>query len=69
MVRMMMEFVRNRIFTLTTGNSKKNRLRRMENGVPQRSVLARFLFNIYKYDLAFMISRKFAYAEFKTLQP
>ena len=63
MVKMIMELVRNRSFTLTTGDSKQSRLRRLKNGVPQGSVLAPLLFNIYTYDLPFMISRKFAYAD------
>ena len=63
MVKMIMELVRNRSFTLTTGDSKQSRLRRCKHGVPQGSVLALFLFNIYTYDLPSMISRKFAYAD------
>ena len=63
MVRMIMELVRNRSFTLTTGDSKQSRLRRLKNGLPQGSVLAPLLFNIYTYDLPSMISRKFAYAD------
>ena len=63
MVRMIMELVRNRSFTLTTGDSKQSRLRRLKNGVPQGLVLAPLLFNIYTYDLPSMISRKFAYAD------
>ena len=63
MVRMIMEHLRNRSFTLTTGDSKQSRLRRLKNGVPQESVLAPLLFNIYTYDLPSMISRKFAYAD------
>ena len=63
MVKMIMELVRNRSFTLTTGDSKQSRLRRLKNGVFQGSVLAPLLFNIYTYDLPFMISRKFAYAD------
>ena len=63
MVKMITELVRNRSFTLTTGDSKQSRLRRLKNGVPQGSVLAPLLFNIYTYDLPSTISRKFAYAD------
>ena len=63
MVKMIMELVRNRSFTLATGDSKQSRLRRLKNGVPQESVLAPLLFNIYTYDFPSMISRKFAYAD------
>ena len=63
MVKMIMELVRNRSFTLTTSDSKQSRLRRLKNGVPQRSVLAPLLFNIYMYDLPSTISRKFTYAD------
>ena len=63
MVKMIMELVRNRSFTLTTGDSKQNKLRRLKNGVPQGSVLAPLLFNIYTYNLPSTISRKFAYAD------
>ena len=63
MVRMIMELVRNCSFTLTTGDSKQSRLRRLKNGVPQGSVLGLLLFNIYTYDLPSMISRKYAYAD------
>ena len=47
MVRMIMESVRNRSFTLTTGDNNQSRQRRLKNGVPQESVLTLFLFNIY----------------------
>ena len=63
MFRMIMELVRNRSFILTTGDSKQSRLRRLKNGIPQRSVFDPLLFNIYTYDLPSMISRKFAYAD------
>ena len=63
MVRMIMELVQNLSFTLTTGDSKQSRLRRLKNGVPQGSVLGPLLLNIYTYYLPSMISRKFAYAD------
>ena len=63
MVRMIMELVQNRIFTPTTGDNKQNWVRRLKNGVPQGSVLAPLLFNIYTYDLPSMIFRKFVYAD------
>ena len=62
MVRMIMELVRNRSFTLTTGDSKQSRLCRLKNVLPQGSVLAPLLFNIYTYDLPSIIS-KIAYAD------
>ena len=63
MVKMIMELVRNRSFVLTIGDSKQSRLRRLKNGVPQGSVLASLLFNIYTYNLPSMIFRKFSYAD------
>ena len=59
---MIMELVRNRSFTLTTGDSKQSRLRYLRNGLPQGSVWALLLFNIYTYDLPSMTSQKYAYA-------
>ena len=44
MIRMILELIQNRCFTLTTGDSKRSRLRRLRNGVPQGSVLAPLLF-------------------------
>jgi len=63
MVRMVMELVGNRSFTLTAGNDKRSRLRHLKNGVPQGAVLAALLFNIYISDLPTTVSRKYAYAD------
>ena len=63
MVRMIMELVYNRSFTLTTGSRQQSRLRRLKNGVPQGSVLAPLLFNIDTHDLPNMVSTKYAYAD------
>ena len=63
MVSFIMERVRNRSFTLTTGNCPKSRLRRLRNGIPQGLVLAPLSFTIYTYDLPTTISKKFAYAD------
>ena len=63
MVRMIMELVQNRSFTLTTDDSKQSRLRCLKNGVSRETVLAPLLFNIYTYDLPSIIFRKFAYAD------
>ena len=62
-VRMIMELVWNRNFTLTTGDSKPSRLQRFKNGLPQRLVLAALLFSIYLYDLPSTTSKKYAYAD------
>ena len=50
MVRMIMELVRNRSFTLTICDSKQSRLRRLKNGDTQGSVLTPLLFNTYIYN-------------------
>ena len=63
MVRMIMELVQNRSFTLTTGDSKRSRLRHLKNDVPQGLVLAPLLFNIYVYDLPLTVSRRYVYAD------
>ena len=63
MVRMIMELIQNRSFTLTTGDNQRSRLRRLKNGVPQGSVLAPLLYNVYTYDLPSLVSKKYAYAD------
>jgi len=61
-VHMIMEMVSNRSFILTTGNSKRSRLRRLKNLVPQGSVVA-LLFNICISHLPTTVSRKYVYAD------
>jgi len=60
---MIMEMVGNPSFSLTTGNGQRSRLRRLKNGVPQKSVIAYLLFNIYTSDLPTTISTKYAHAD------
>ena len=63
MVHKIMEMVGNRSFTFTNGKSKRSRSRRLKNGVPQRSVLAPLLFNIYISEMPTTVTRKYAYAD------
>jgi len=63
MNHVIIEMVGNRSFILATGGSKKNSLRRLNIGVPEGSVLASLLFNIYISDLPTTISRGYAYAD------
>ena len=60
---MIMELVQSRSLTLTTGDSKQSRLRRLKNGLPQGSVLALLRFNICIYVLPSIISKKYAYGD------
>ena len=50
-------------FVLKTSDGQQSRLRRLKNGVPQGSVLAPLLFNIYIHNLPDTISRKYGYAD------
>jgi hypothetical protein len=52
----------NRLFTVIIGNSKSKQ-RTLNNGLPQGSVLAPLLFNLYTSDLPNTKSNKFIYAD------
>ena len=63
MVSFIMEMLSNRSFRLHTSNGQSSRVRKLKNGVPQGSVLAPILFNIYIHDLPATTSRKYGYAD------
>ena len=62
MVKMIMELITKHYFTLTTRSSICSKLQ-LKNDVPQESVLAPLLYNIYTYDLPTSVSQKYAYAD------
>ena len=62
-VDFIMELLSNRSFTLHTSDDQHSRLRRIKNGVPQGSVLAPMLFNIYIHDIPDTLSKKYGYAD------
>jgi len=62
MVGFIMDMIRNHHFTVHVG-SKKSRYRILKNDVPQGLVLAPALFNVYTYDLATTVCKKYVYTD------
>ncbi|XP_038075621.1 uncharacterized protein LOC119743290 [Patiria miniata] len=67
MVGFIMEMLSNRSFTLHTSDGQHSRLRRLKNGIPQGSVLAPMLFNIYIHDLPDTLMSKYGYVDNLTI--
>lgn len=61
-VQLITQMISNRTFNVSLGG-KTSRQRRLQNGLPQGSVLAPALFNLYISDLPDTNSRKFIYAD------
>ena len=58
-----MLLIQDRSFSVTTSDGQKSRTRRLPNRLPQGSVLAPTLFNIYTADMPSTRSTKFLYAD------
>ena len=63
LVRFIMLLVQDRTFILETSNGDRSRKRKLRNGLPQGSVLAPILFNIYTADMPDTLSEKYLYAD------
>ena len=63
MVSFIVQLISNRNFILKTSDGQTSRPRSLRNGVPQGSVLAPLLFNVYIHDLPDTISKKYGYAD------
>jgi hypothetical protein len=63
LVRFIMTMMQNRSFFVVTSSGDRSRKRRLRNGLPQGSVLAPILYNIYTADFPETISRQYIYAD------
>lgn len=61
-LRLLMNILSDRNFQVTM-NGKTSRMRILNNGLPQGSVLSSFLYSLYTSDLPDTVSRKFIYAD------
>jgi hypothetical protein len=60
--RLLNHMLSNRYFQVFLGD-KSSRWRRLNNGLPQDSVLAPILFNLYMSDIPLTVSKQFQYAD------
>ena len=63
MVRFISELISNHSVVVKTCDGQQSRLKRINNGVPQLSVLSPLLFNVYIAELPETNSKKYGYAD------
>ena len=62
-VRFISELISNHSVVVKTSDGQHSRLKRINNGIPQGSVLSPLLFNVYIADLPDTNSKKYGYAD------